>query len=121
MTTVGKPRWTGVASNKQRSRELKNQFEGAWTEDVAQKSETLTRELRAALRKVDTAHTAALWREVREIFDYYVFTAAPELVGITATGAEGPNQLPAVLDAYRMFNTWVLSGANTDQTPEFGI
>ena len=120
MTTVGKPRWTGEPTDKKRARELKKQFEEAWTDEAGQKADALARELRAALRKVDVAHNAALWREVREIFDYPVFTAAPETVGITSTGAEGPNQLPEVLAAYRKFDAWVQAGAKPDQTPEFG-
>jgi type I restriction enzyme M protein len=119
LTTVGKPRWTGDTSDKKRTRELKSQFEEAWTEEAMQKADALTRELRAALRKIDVAHNAALWSEVREIFDYPVFTAAPETVGITSTGAEGPNQLPEALAAYRKFAAWVDAGAEAEQTPEF--
>ena len=121
VTTVGKPRWTGDPTNKRRARELKKQFDGAWTDEVAHKAHALTRELRAALRKVDAAHNAALWREVRELFDYPVFTAAPETVGITSTGAEGPNQLPDALAAYRKFEAWAKAGANPGHTPEFGV
>lgn len=120
-TTVGKPRWIGEVSDRKCGRELRKRFEEAWTEDAAGKADTLARELRVALRKVDGAHNAALWREVRDIFDYPVFTAAPEVVGITSTGAEGPNQLPDVLAAYRKFDAWVHAGANPDQTPEFGV
>ena len=120
MTAVGKPRWTGEASDNKRGRELKKQFENAWTDEAAQKADALMRELRAALRKVDITHNAALWREVRELFDYPVFTAAPENVGITSTGAEGPNRLPDVLTAYRKFSTWIDAGAKPDATPEFG-
>lgn len=72
------------------------------------------------MKKVDKVHNAALWHEVREIFDYPVFTAAPGTVGITSTGAEGPNQLPEVLDAYRRFVAWVQAGAKAEQIPEFG-
>jgi len=120
MTTVGKPRWTGETSDKKRARELKKQFEELWSEEANEKSEALHRELRAALRKLDIAHNASLWREVRELFDYPVFTASPETVGITSTGADGPNQLSDVLAAYRRFDTWVRAGAIPEQTPEFG-
>lgn len=119
MTTVGKPRWTGEASDKKRSQVLKKQFEESWTDETREKADALARELRAALRKVDAAHNAALWREVRELFDYPVFTAAPETVGITSTGADGPNQMPDVLAAYRKFDAWLQAGANPAQTPEF--
>lgn len=119
MTTVGKPRWTGEPADKKRARELRKQFDEAWTDEAGQEADALTRELRIALRKVDRSHNAALWREVREIFDYPVFTAAPDAVGITSTGAEGPNQLPAVLAAYRGFEAWVAAGANAGDTPTF--
>ena len=94
--------------------------QNAATTTIGQKADALARELRAALRKVDVAHNGALWHEVRELFDYPVFTASPEAVGITSTGAEGPNQLPDVLAAYRKFADWVQAGAQADQTPEFG-
>jgi type I restriction enzyme M protein len=54
-----------------------------------------------------------------KIFDYPVFTAAPDAVGITSTGAEGPNRLPEVLKAYRRFEEWVAQGANPEQVPVF--
>jgi type I restriction enzyme M protein len=120
-TTVGKPRWIGEATDKKRARELRKKFEDTWTAEAGQKADALTRELRVALRKVDAAHNAALWREVRELFDYPVFSAAPNAVGITSTGAEGPNQLPDVLSVYRKFAAWAEAGAKPDQTPEFGV
>jgi type I restriction enzyme M protein len=120
MTMVGKPRWTDKASDKKSNRALKKQFEKSWTNEASEKADALARELRAALRKVDAAHNAALWREVRELFDYPVFTASPETVGITSTGADGPNQLPDVLAAYRRFAAWVQAGAKPEQTPELG-
>jgi type I restriction enzyme M protein len=117
---VGGLRWVGETTDKKRARELKQQFQEAWSEDVARNADTLLREIRASLRKVDKAHNTALWHKVRELFDYPVFTASPETVGITSTGADGPNQLPDVLAAYRKFAAWVQAGANSDQTPEFG-
>jgi type I restriction enzyme M protein len=121
VTTVGKPRWTGEPTDKKLARELRKKFDEAWNEEAEKKADTLQRELRAALRKVDAAQNAALWHEVRELFDYPVFTASPDTVGITSTGAEGPNQLPDVLEAYRKFVAWVQAGAKPDHTPEFGI
>ena len=120
VTTVGKPRWTGEATDEKRARDLKKQFEKSWTDETREKAEAVHRGLRIALRKVDVTHNAALWREVRELFDYPVFTAAPETVGITSTGAEGPNQLPDVLAAHRRFEAWIQAGARPDETPEFG-
>ena len=120
MTGVGKARWVGEPLDKKRVRELRKQFEDAWNEEADRKADTLHRELRAKLRKVDAAHNTALWREVREVFDYPVFTAAPDVVGITSTGAEGPNQLPDVLAAYRKFDAWLAAGAKPGQAPDFG-
>jgi type I restriction enzyme M protein len=51
--------------------------------------------------------------------DYPVFTAAPDAVGITSTGADGPNQLLDVLKAYRRIGAWVAAGANFSDTPWF--
>jgi type I restriction enzyme M protein len=79
----------------------------------------LLRELRAALRKVDREQFRTLWQEVRAALDYPVFTAAPEEVGITSTGAQGPDQLPDVLVAYRQFEKWVSTGAKEKQRPAF--
>jgi len=119
MTSAGKPRWVGEPTDKKRARELRKQFEDGWTDEAGQKADALTRELRIALRKVDRLHNEALWREVREIFDYPVFTAAPDAVGITSTGADGPNQLPQVLAAYRQFEAWVSAGAEAASQPTF--
>lgn len=119
MTTVGKPRWAGEPTDKKHARELRKRFDEAWTDEAAQKADGLTRELRIALRKVDRSHNTALRYEVREILDYPVFTAAPDAVGITSTGAEGPNQLPGVLKAYRQFESWVAGGAKPDSQPAF--
>jgi type I restriction enzyme M protein len=120
MTTVAKTRWIGEPGDMKRVRELKRQFEDGWHEEADAKADVLYRELRAELRKVDAAHNAALWREVKEIFDYPVFTASPEAVGITSTGAEGPNQLPDVLTAYRKFDAWLAAGAKPEQAPHLG-
>lgn len=59
---------------------------------------------------------------MREVFDYPVFVAAPKTVGITSTGDTGetvPNELPALLEAYRSFETWVEAGADPTQIPGF--
>lgn len=121
-TLVGKPRWEAKLikpKDRQRIAQLKADFEQGFAGEATQQADKLHRELRAALRKVDTAHNAALWRDVREACDYPFFTAAPECVGITTTGAEGPNELPDVLTAYRQFASWVKDGAKIDRMPEF--
>ncbi|MGP3920447.1 N-6 DNA methylase [Nonomuraea sp. 10N515B] len=61
---------------------------------------------KAALKDLDQQQTTAMWEYVRKAFDYPVFMATPKAVGITATGETGedvPNDLPAVLAAWRQF------------------
>jgi len=63
--------------------------------------------VKAALKDIDEEQTAAMWRYVRQQFDYPVFMATPKAVGITATGETGetvPNDLPAILTAWRQFH-----------------
>jgi type I restriction enzyme M protein len=118
-TRVGKPKWIGEAKDKKRARELRRAFDAAWTEADELTAEKILRQLRAALRKVAADHNATLWQHVRAAFDYPVFTAAPELVGITSTGADGPNQLPEVMQAWREFAAWLRAGAAEKNKPDF--
>lgn len=120
---IGKPRWEDTVRKEDRTqaRDLRATFDTAWDEALQEKSEELRRELRIALRKVDREHSRALWVAVRTALDYPVFTAAPEKVGITSTGADGPNDLPEVLRAWRMFEQWVAAGANDDQLLAFTL
>jgi type I restriction enzyme M protein len=121
---IGKPKWEGSAFGKDAkaaARALRTAFDEAWDEAHEEKSEELRRELRTALRKIDREHSRALWAEVRTTLDYPVFTAAPENVGITSTGADGPNDLPEVLDAWRAFDKWVKAGSKEDQLPSFAL
>ncbi len=121
-TEILKPRWEGVAEGKEdkaKAKKLRKNFESLWTEEVEEHAADLLRELRAALRKVDREQFRALWQEVRTVLDYPVFTAAPEEVGITSTGAQGPDQLPDVLACYRQFEKWVNAGAKENQRPAF--
>jgi type I restriction enzyme M protein len=121
-TEIVKPRWEGAAEGKEakvKAKKFRAEFDSRWTEEVDERAADLLRELRAALRKVDREQFRALWQEVRTVLDYPVFTAAPEEVGITSTGAQGPDQLPDVLTAYRQFEKWVITGAREDQRPAF--
>ncbi len=121
---IGKPKWEGSASKtegKAAARELRAAFDAAWDEAHDEKSEELRRELRTALRKIDRDHSRALWSEVRTVLDYPVFTAAPEKAGITSTGADGPNDLPLVLEAWQAFDKWVKAGSKNDQLPAFAL
>jgi type I restriction enzyme M protein len=75
--------------------------------------------LTSRLKEMDAAQDAAVWTRVRELFDYPVFFAEPEAVGITSTGADGPNDLPEVVNQYRQFAAWVEAGAQPEATPNF--
>jgi type I restriction enzyme M protein len=120
-TDIIKPRWEGSPKKEEKAQavSLRAGFDRLWTEAVEEHANDLIRELRAALRRVDREHSRALWQHVRAAFDYPVFTAAPQQVGITSTGAEGPSQLPEVLAAYRQFEAWVKTGAKESEMPQF--
>ena len=125
-TRLVKPRWKGVASDRERAARLKRDYAAVFEDDEAARAraDALFRELRAALRSVDEAHDAALWATVREVFDYPVFVAAPEAVGITSTGETGenvPDDLPGTLDAWRAFESWVEAGAEPESAPDFRL
>jgi type I restriction enzyme M protein len=119
-TWIGKVRWSGKATDKKLARQLRKEFDARWDDTATRTADGLHRELRTTLRRIDIAHNAALWDEVRTAFDYPVFTAAPESVGISSTGADGPNQLPAVLTAYRKYLCWLSAGADERNVPELG-
>lgn len=121
-TEIVRPKWVGTPKkreDKAKARTLRKQFDDSWTDEVEEHANELIRELRAALRKIDREHFRSLWQDVRAALDYPVFTAAPEQVGITSTGAQGPNQLPIVLAAYREFEAWVATGAEESKRPQF--
>jgi len=107
------------AESRRRAQTLKRQIKQALTPADRERRKALQKELAACLKEIDAAQDAALWTRVREIFDYPVFFAEPEKVGITSTGAEGPNDLPEVVGQYRRFEAWVESGAQPEATPNF--
>lgn len=120
-SAIGAPAWSGAVhpKSKKDAASLREEFKERWTDALQESSDKALRELRAGLRRIDREHSRALWASVRETLDYPVFTAAPEQVGITATGADGPNQLPQTLDAYRVFARWVAAGAPESSAPAF--
>ncbi|MFG3076092.1 restriction endonuclease subunit M [Streptomyces sp. NPDC048225] len=105
-TKLGNVKWHGRAVGEAAS--LKKELAAALkTHSKAVKA--AEKELRAKLREIDVAQTAAMWAHVRQHFDYEVFMAAPVGVGITATGETGahvPNDLPEVLTELRRFRPW---------------
>ena len=126
LTKLTNPRWNGTASDRKRAAELKRDYAEAFGSDPGTKgrADALLRELRTGLHVLDEAHNAALWTTVREVFDYSVFVAAPDAVGITSTGETGenvPDDLPQLLDAYRSFQAWVEAGANPEDAPDFRL
>ncbi len=123
-TKLTKPGWKDGATARKKATALKNAYSAAFTEAVSKAATTLTRELQAALRAIDERHNSALWNHVRAEFDYPVFVAAPKAVGITSTGETGetvPNDLPALLEAYRRVQAWVASGAKAEDVPDFQL
>ena len=123
-TRLKKPGWHDDAKDRKRAAALRKEYFVAFTERVAAAAGALTRELQTALRALDERHNAALWAHVREAFDYPIFVAAPKAVGISSTGETGenvPNDLPALLDAYRAFRVWATSGATPEDTPDFHL
>ena len=123
-TRVSAPRWRGKATDAKRVAPLKRDYATAVGGVAATRSKALLGELQAGLRRLDEAHDSALWEAVREAFDYPVFMAAPGTVGITTTGETGegvPNDLSAVLDAWRAFQAWVVAGAAPEDEPDFRL
>lgn len=124
-TLQGKPVWQGESAkeHKQAATALKKQATSALAA-VQTRSDALLSELKARYRRIDEAHTAALWARVREVFDYPVFVAAPKTVGITSTGETGEgvaSELPDLLNAYREFEDWLTQGAQPEATPNFQV
>ena len=123
-TLAVKPAWVGEVKEATRRKEaagLKRQCQEL-VRAQQEKTDRLFTELKAKLRAVDDAHTAALWKRVRELFDYPVFVAAPKSVGISSTGDTGenvPNTLPQVLEAYQNFEKWLEAGGDELQPPRF--
>jgi type I restriction enzyme M protein len=124
-TVQGRPVWRGEVPKEQKKAAMELKRKAVVALKVAEKriAENLS-ELKAKYRAIDEAHTAALWGRVRELFDYPVFVAAPKAVGITSTGETGEgvaNELPELLDAYRVFEDWLENGAKQENTPNFPL
>ncbi len=124
-TVQARPAWIGAAAraDTKAASALKKQAVVTLAA-AAKRSVTLFAELKLRYRAIDEAHTAALWARVRELFDYPVFVAAPKSVGITSTGETGDgiaSELPDLLRAYRDFDAWLLSGAQSEAMPNFPV
>ncbi|ADG99178.1 N-6 DNA methylase [Segniliparus rotundus DSM 44985] len=111
-TTIGVPRWTDSSNRSRIVIDLKKEY----TDRARSLSSVITRavtDLRASLKGIDDAHTAAMWEFVRVAFDYPVFMATPTNVGITATGETGErvaNDLPDILKEWHRFRIWCNNG-----------
>lgn len=119
-TLLGKPVWESTVRSKADAEQKRCCQEKIRA--VQETSDALLSELKDKLRAVDKRHNTALWVQVRELFDYPVFVAAPKTVGITSTGETGenvPTELPAVLNAYREFERWVKTGCDESKIPSF--
>ena len=122
-THQAKPLWTGspIAKDRETAAQLKRDVQAALAV-VAKAGDAFLSELKAKYREVDSAHTAALWARVRELFDYPVFVAAPKAVGITSTGDTGEgvtNDLANVQEQFRRFELWLGKGAPALEQPNF--
>jgi len=109
-TSIGNAKWVGRGAGDAAA--LKTEYIGV-SQDHKATIKSMIAELRAALKEVDEAQTAAMWTYVREEFDYPVFMATPKSVGITATGDTGPhvaNDLPEILEKWREFRAWQANG-----------
>lgn len=122
-TSIVNAKWRPLPKGtaKEDANRLRAEVRAAWTDAHEAEAKRAAKALRRDLRRIDAAHRAALWEAVREAFDYPVFTAAPETVGVTSTGDAGPSELPAVLADWRAFRAWVASGAAEDEMPAFGV
>lgn len=121
---VERPRWSKEGKDAKQLRFARAALKDVWNDDAKAASKEATRALARSLKKIDAAHTDALWQEVRTSFDYPVFFAAPKAVGISSTGDTGenvPNELPQVLEAWRAFNSWVEAGADPECLPDFQV
>lgn len=122
-----KPAWTGTPSNAKRAAQLKRLYAAALggnSSPAKIAAAAAFARLRKDIKREDEAHQAALWAQVRERADYPVFVAAPEAVGITSTGETGPhiaNDLPAMLAAWKRFETWINAGAKQEDIPDFPV
>lgn len=107
------------AASRRQVGQLKRQITQAITPADRARRKELLKELVSRLKEIDAAQDAAVWARVRELFDYPVFFAEPEAVGITSTGADGPNDLPEIVKQYRQFAAWVEAGAQPEAMPNF--
>lgn len=105
--TLDGSRWRAAAkldaATAKRGQALKQQFTRALTPADRERRQALQKELDGRLKEIAAAQEVALWARVRALFDYPVFFAEPERVGITSTGADGPNDLPEIVKQYRQF------------------
>jgi type I restriction enzyme M protein len=104
VTSLKAPTWSGRPTGEART--AKARYVELLSSNAAAKSALA--DLRRGLRDLDEEQTQAMWRHVRNAFDYSVLLATPSSVGITATGDTGgkvPNDLPEVLQAWRTFRS----------------
>jgi len=121
-TKLSKAVWTGATAHRTIVAQKKKEYFRAFDQYAAESAARASRALRAEIREVDRRHNEELWRTAKELFNYPVFSAAPQSVGISTTGETGegvPNDLPRTLEAYREFKAWLAGGARADTMPDF--
>ncbi len=94
---------TEYQSAKTRVKELLDRMKKTITPKDRRRKNELELELRTKLRKLEERIQQESRRLLKQRFDYPIFMAEAEHVGITATGQEDENEFPEIVKAYRQF------------------
>ena len=93
---------------KEQLMEASRKFRAALPDNLREVRKRLRAELRGKLRELTKTRADEERRRVRDALSYPVFMVEIEHAGITATGVTGPdvpNDLPAVVEAFRAFQS----------------
>jgi type I restriction enzyme M protein len=90
-------------SVKTRVKELLDRMNKTITPKDRHRKKELELELRTKLRKMEERIQQESRQLLKQRFDYPVFMAEAEHVGITATGQEDENEFPEIVKAYKRF------------------
>jgi len=88
-----------------RTKELLDRIKKAITPKDRRRKKELELELRTKLRGLQERIRKESRQLLKERFDYPIFMAEAEHVGITATGQEDENEYPEIVKAYERFKT----------------
>lgn len=116
-TSVKVGTWAGPSPVTPQVRTLRKVY-AARAEQVKDKIAEAVSLLRAEMKKIDDDQKQACWELAKGFFDYPVFMAAPDSVGITSTGDTGPhvpNDLPEILHEWKKFRSSLSEGTSSEQ------